>query len=253
MNEGRKPILYLDFETSPIVGWTWKVYDTEIFHIEKDLEVISVAWSWEGEDEVYALSLPDFKGYKPGIMNINDKKLIQAFAEIVRKAEYVVAHNGMGFDFRILRTRLLIHGLDPLHNIREIDTKRWAKKFYFSSNSQNNISRQIKTPMKAETEKHLWETVIITGDPKKWKQMVEYNKRDVVGLKANAHKLAPHVPTLAASKAILCSNPLCGSEYLRRDKLRQSINGWKIQYKCTWCGHYTTAGELYPEKPPLYR
>lgn len=245
----RKPILYLDFETSPIVGWAWRKWDAELFFVECDLQVISVAWSWEWEDEVYAISLPEFKGYKPGIRNINDKLLIKAFAEVARSAEYVVAHNGKGFDFRILRTRLLVHKLNTLPNIREIDTKQWAKRFYFTSNSQDNVSRQLGTPMKAETEKHLWEAVIETGDPNKWKQMIEYNKQDVRGLKANAHRLSPHIVTLASSKKVICKNPLCCSLNIKRDKYWEVVGGWKIQFVCKDCGKYTTAGDVYPEKP----
>lgn len=247
----RKPILYLDFETSPIVGWTWQVHDAEVFYIEQDLQVISVAWSWEGENTVYALSLPEFKGYKPGIRNIDDKELIKAFAEVVAQADYVMAHNGKNYDFRVLRTRMVVHNLDPLHNVRELDTKQWARKFRFSSNSQNNISRQLGTPMKAETEKHLWETVIETGDPKKWKQMIEYNKQDVRGLKANAHRLAPYLPTLTASKRVVCRNDFCKSLNLKRDKYWEVAGGWKIQFVCKDCGKYTTAGEIYPERPHI--
>jgi hypothetical protein len=247
----RKPILYLDFETSAMLVETYRFYEPDVIRIRKDIQIISVSWSWEGEDEIYHMALPDFKGHKAGLENVNDKKLVKSFSDIIAKAEYVVAHNGKGFDFRVWRMRLLVHGLDPMHNVKEIDTKQWAKKFYFSNNKQDNISRQIGTPEKIEHSKGMHYRCYELNDPEAWQENKEYNNRDVEGLKANARKLAPHIPNLVSTKKVICSNPLCHSEFLKRDKYWQVAHGWKIQWVCKSCGRYTTAGEIYPEKPTV--
>lgn len=251
----RKPILFYDLETSPIVGWAWQIWDADIFHVVHDVQIISVAWSWEGEDEIYALSLPDFKGYKPGINNINDYKLVKAFSEILSKAEVVCAQNGKNFDFKLLRTRLLIHGLDPHHDIKETDTKQWAKsKFRFTSNSQDHLARQLGVSRKIETDKNLHYKCIELGDKKYWKAMVDYNKGDVKGLKEIAHKLAPFIPNHVEPSFVfenrdgmICRNLLCLSKSLvRRKKALRKNGGYKIEYKCNDCGLFTTGPLIRP-------
>lgn len=239
--------IYLDFETSPIVGWAWRMWESNLFHIEKDVEIISVAWA-EDDGPIYCVGIDDFKGYKPGIMNINDKQLVEFFAEKFEKADYVVAQNGKGFDFKLWRTRLAVHGLPPHHEPKELDTKQWAKsKFYFTSNSQDHLTRQLGLTRKMETEKHLHEKAI-GGDPKAWAQMKRYNKQDVRGLRETAKRLAPFVTNLPNANVLRgtlmeCTNPFCpepGKGMTRRGP-RQKSNASMVQtYQCKACGKYAT-------------
>lgn len=245
----RKPLLYLDFETSPMIVEVYQFYEPQVIRIRKHIEIISVSWSWEGEDEIYHMALPDFKGHKAGLENVHDKKLVKAFRKVLQNAEYVIAHNGQGFDFRVFRTRLLKNGLDPLHNLRELDTKRWASKFYFANRKQKNISEEIGTPEKLDHSSGMHYRCYELNDPEAWAENKEYNNRDVEGLKANAKKMAPYIPSFTSSKKVICKNELCRSVHLRRDKYWEVASGWKIQFVCKECGKYTTAGEVFKEKP----
>ena len=245
----RKPLLYLDFETSPMLVEVYHFYEPDVIRVREDIKILSVSWSWEGEDEIYHLALPDFKGHKAGLENVDDKKLVKAFSEVMQGAEYVIAHNGMGFDFRVWRMRLLVHGFNPMHNVKEIDTKVWAKKFYFSNNKQDNISRQLGTPAKIEHSKGMHYRCYELNDPEAWAENKEYNNRDVEGLKANAKRMAPYLPTLSASKKVMCKNELCRSTHLSRDKYWEVAGGWRIQFVCRTCGKYTTHSEVYKERP----
>ena len=235
-------ILYLDFETTPIVGWTWRAWEGDMFHIMRDVQIMSVAWSWDDEDEVYCLSLPEFPGYKPGIMNVNDKRLVQAFVPIFDRADAVVAQNGKNFDFKVWRTRLLVHGLSPAPNLVELDTKQWANKFRFSRNSLDNMSRQLGGTRKMKTRKDLHYDCLELNDAEAWKENNEYNKVDVLVLKENAKKMAPHVPILSnfhSGVEIACRNPLCGSKFLRRNGIRKVTGGHKVEFICKKCFGYT--------------
>lgn len=245
----RKPTIYFDFETTPMLVETYSFYDSQVIRIREHIKIMSVSWSWEGEDDIYHLALPDFKGHKAGLQNVNDYKLVKAFSEILMKADSAYAHNGNGFDFKVWRTRLLKHGLDPMHNLKEYDTKKWAKKFYFANNKQDNISDELGTQRKLEHSKNMHYRCYELNDPKAWSENKKYNNWDVKGLKENAHKIAPHVPTLSTTGLIVCKNPLCESSNLKRDKYWQVMKGWKIQFVCKDCGKYTTAGDTYPEKP----
>lgn len=241
-------ILYLDFETSPIVGWAWRKWEADLFHIEQDVKIITVAWA-VNDGPIYCMGVDDFKGYKPGIRHLDDRKLVEFFASKFADADYVVAQNGKGFDFKLWRTRLLIHGLTPHHEPFELDTKQWAKsRFYFTSNSQDNISRQLGTTPKMETEKHLHLKCIEHGDPKAWKQMKRYNKQDVQGLRDNAKRIAPHVTNLPNANVLNgtkmgCTNPFCkepGREMQMRGPRQRSKTGKVQTYQCMACGKYAT-------------
>lgn len=235
--------LFLDFETSPIVGCSWVSYDADLFHIIRDVQIISVAWSWGGDDEVFCISLPEFKGYKPGWLNVDDRKLVKSFIPIFNRAKAVVAHNGKGFDFRLWRTRLIVHGFTPPPHIIEIDTKSWAKSnFRFTSNSQDGISRQLGTPRKIETEKNLHYKCIELGDPRAWHDMCEYNKGDIVGMKANAMRLAPFVKNAPNANGLMgtslnCRNPMCASPDVKLLEPRfVPSGGMRNTYVCKKCG-----------------
>lgn len=242
--------LYFDFETTPVVGWGWQLWNKNgpaFFHIMQDVQIMSVAWTWDNDPKIYCMSLPDFKGYKPGIFNVNDKKLVQAFMEIFEKADYVVAQNGFGFDFTLWRTRLMIHKLKPHHEPKELDPKRWASKFKLTSKSQDNISRQLGTTMKMETGKKLHYRCLELGDSRAWKENNDYNKQDVKGLRENAIRMAPYIPNLPNANVLRgtpmgCTNSFCPDpgRPMKRSKQRPTTTGVKIQYQCPSCGHYAT-------------
>lgn len=239
--------LYLDFETSPIVGWAWRKWEADLFFIERDVQIITVAWAVD-DGPIYCMGVDDFPGYKPGIRNLNDKKLVEFFMPHIEKADYVVAQNGFGFDFKLWRTRLIVHGMQPHHEPKEMDTKRWAKsKFYFTSNSQDNLTRQLGATPKMETEKHLHEKCIEAGDPRAWKQMKRYNKQDVRGLREIAKRLAPFITNTPNANVVRetvmdCPNPLCPdpTRMIFRG-VRMKTNLSKVRrLQCQACGKWAS-------------
>lgn len=216
-----------------------------MFYIMKDLQIISVAWC-ENDGPIYCVGVDDFKGYKPGIMNLDDRKLVEFFVPKIEKADYVVAQNGKGFDFKVWRTRLVVHNLTPHHEPKELDTKQWAKsKFYFASNSQNNMARELGTSQKVETDKKLHEKCIELGDKKYWDQMKRYNKGDVKGLRQIAKRLAPFVTNLpnanvARNTVMSCTNDFCpgGGKMVKRGERVRSRLGKVQTYSCNVCGKH---------------
>lgn len=242
--------LYLDFETSPIVGWGWQLWNKSgpaFFHIEQDVQIISVAWA-EDDGPVQCVGVDDFKGYRPGIRNLNDKKLVEFFAPKFEKADYVVAHNGNGFDFKLWRTRLIVHGKPPHHEPKALDTKQWANRFMFTSKSQDGISRQLKTPRKVEKSPELHHKCIELGLPRYWKEMKYYNKGDVVGLRENAKRLAPFVAAAPNANVhhktrMNCTNLFCKGprdQMIMRGPRPRSKTGEVQTYQCKSCGKYAT-------------
>jgi len=238
-----RKLLYLDYESTPIVGWAWQFYDAEIFHVMQDVQIMSVAWGWEGEDEVYYMDLTDFK-HKKGIFGVNDRQLIKAFLPILNQAEAIIAHNGKNFDFKLFRARLIVHGFQPHRNIKELDTKIWGRTAKFTNNKLDTIARQTGVQRKLATRKNLHYDCIELNDPEAWKENREYNIQDVVVLKQVAHKLAPFIVSGIPNAndvygtTMNCKNPLCNSANLRNNGSRTVVGGHKVEYVCKDCGHY---------------
>ena len=57
-------ILLYDIEVSYTVGAVWGLYEQNVAHVLREPYILTVAWKWLGEKQVYVKSLPDFKLYK---------------------------------------------------------------------------------------------------------------------------------------------------------------------------------------------
>lgn len=242
--------LYFDFETSYIVGGGWQMYNKgpAFYHVFKDVEIISVAYCVD-DGPIYCVGVDDFKGHKAGWYNLNDRKLVEFFVPKIEEADYVVAQNGKGFDFKVWRTRLAVHNLAPHHEPKELDTKSWAKsKFRFTDNRQDTITRQLGLTTKRDHEKKLHVKCIEENDPRAWKEMKLYNKQDVQGLREMAKRMAPFVTNTPNANVLRgtsmgCPNPLCPdpARGMNRRGPRQKSNMSLVQsYQCKACGKYAT-------------
>src|SRR5882724_11852296 len=72
--------------------------------------VISVCWQWLGESKIHSVSVlddPSRFSRDPG----DDTYVLREFAKVLAQADVIVAHNGDAFDYRYLKTRMLIKGL----------------------------------------------------------------------------------------------------------------------------------------------
>src|SRR5678809_1195275 len=113
-NKGK---LYLDTETGPNIVYSWRIgYNINLSpeNIIREREMICIAWKWENEDTVYAQHW-DYKDKQ------RDKKLLKDFSKIYSQASEIVVQNGIEFDLKWLRTRILINKLPPLPHIKVYD------------------------------------------------------------------------------------------------------------------------------------
>lgn len=128
--------LYLDLETSPNIVWTYQIgYKLSINHdqIIKERCIICACWKWEDEDKVHSIV---WKGWG------EDKHIVKKMAELIDKADEVIAHNGDRFDIKWLRTRALLNDVRFPIEIKSIDTlKRVRSKFLFNSNRLDYLSK----------------------------------------------------------------------------------------------------------------
>lgn len=114
--------LFADLETSPNIVLAFSAgYNLTINHdaIIQERKVICIGYKWEGERDVTVLRWS---------RDQDDRQLLIDFFKVAEKADEIVAHFGNNFDIPWLRTRCLIHHLDPVPLYKTIDTKALASK-----------------------------------------------------------------------------------------------------------------------------
>ena len=62
----KKPrILVYDIETTPIRGWAWRPYKTDLFNVDQDSYVLCYAYKWLGNKTINYVGLNQKPGYDP--------------------------------------------------------------------------------------------------------------------------------------------------------------------------------------------
>lgn len=234
-------ILLFDIETSPATALVWggRKYEVDILKFVKNWEVMSVAWKYLGEKKTYCLTAPECGGK-------DDKRLVREIHKLLTSADIVVGHNAISFDIKKIRARAVFHGMEPIHELSVIDTKRVAKShFGFDSNSLDDLGEYLKVGRKMKHEGlELW-LKCMKGDKKAWANLKSYNKQDVELLEKVYLKLRPSIPN-HPSVALLRDHgpgcPHCGSEDITRNGTRVRFKTIAQRWVChSCCATFLTA------------
>ena len=246
MGKSGPRILLLDIETMPDLEEALKVFSSLSHYPGLTLKasinsIICFGFKWFGEGRSQVLSAWDFKSWRK---NINDDKaLIEAAYEIIKKADVVVTHNGKKFDWKFIQTRLLKHKLPPLPPLIHIDTCAEAKKHLLVFNNRlNTLSKFLSTPQKLENGG--WELWVEVANRNKAaiKLMEKYCRRDVDALEGVFQKLRPLVKLPNARlfyDSIVC--PICGSPKLQARGFRVQKTKRCRRFQCQACGAWSSA------------
>jgi hypothetical protein len=226
-----KTLLY-DLETSPLISYTWGIYEQNVIKIKEQAHILSFAYKWLGDKSVKAYSLPDFKGDK--------KKLVEKLHELFDEADVIIAHNGNHFDNKVANREFVRFNLTPPSPYKTIDTLSVARsKFKFQSNHLNDLGEFLGVGKKVETGGFgLW-LACMNNEEWAWKKMVKYNKQDVALLEAVYLKLRPYManhPELVSSPKKIC--PMCGSDKLHSRGWSFTTAFMKKRYRCQGCGKW---------------
>ena len=229
--------LYLDIETAPMVSFLW---DLKADYVNPDMVIqhsylLTWAAKWAGDDRIVAKRLTGREA-KDG----DDKRIAAALADLIRQADVIVAHNGDRFDLPKLNARIAVHGLDPLGNVRTIDTlKKSRQAFKFASNRLDELAKALGLEVKNDTTFDLWRRCM-AGDVPALKELDAYCRQDVVVLEAVFEALRPHVkglPRLVDAGQFgqrVC--PSCGSSELVRDGVHRTDASTFKRFRCSGCG-----------------
>ena len=235
----RMKILIYDIETSLQPVAVFGLQDNDYIshdNILGERHLISMCWKWLGEKTVHSVSLLDDP--KRFAKDPHDDYYVTKVAhEIMSQADCIVAHYGDQFDKKYIDTRILFHGLDPLPPIASIDTKKVASaRFRFNSNKLDYIGMYLGLGRKIKTDPGLWLDVL-KGSKSAIRQMVTYNKQDVILLEKVFKKLQPYMPNHINRELfgeVGC--PRCGSKKVQSRGTHKAITKIYQRFQCQSCG-----------------
>lgn len=228
---GGPRVLLIDIETSPMLVYTWGLWDQNIGinQIVEPTRMLCFAAKWLGDPETYFYS--EAKHGRAGMV---------AFAwELLNDADVVVHYYGSRFDVPHLNREFLAEGLTPPSPYRQVDLKMAvSKRFKFPSNKLQFVSQALGFSGKEDTGGfNLWRGCM-DGDAKAWKTMEKYNRRDVTLLEDVYEALLPWIPGLPHRH--LYENgggcPACGHHDVQLDGVYHTALSSYSRYVCGACG-----------------
>jgi DNA polymerase elongation subunit (family B) len=238
---GRKAkVLILDYEVSEVVATTYDVYRGPSRRILKNPQIIAVAWKFRGESKIHSRILPDYKGYKVGLMNLDDRKLCEEVYDVMKEADVIVGHNIKKFDLTVARTRFFEHGFKPTKEWGVEDTLQilWSQ-FKLPRNTLDEACKFVGIKGKGKQRHSDFVDGCYDGEMKDWKGMQKYNINDVEITEAFYEKIGPWNPrgvnyNLYARQGNAC--PFCGMNKALRNGARWNKTNLRQRYECQSCG-----------------
>ena len=232
----RQKILFFDIESAPMLAYIWQA-KTEYVNpgaITHETFLLTWAAKWADDDTILwgRLTGPEAKQQ-------DDRRIVAKLADLVRKADIVVAHNGDRFDLPKLNTRLALQQGDPLGNVRSIDTLKLARTaFRFASNRLDYLAQSLGVGAKLHTTFDLWKRSY-AGEVAALKEMDTYCRQDVVVLEAVFHAIIPYVKSLPrmvdAGQYGQRVCPSCGSSGLQPAGVHRTNASTYAKFRCDRC------------------
>lgn len=234
-------ILYFDLETTPIMGYAWRTYKTNLFSIEKESSLL--AFSWKIND-----GLVQVLSRRTHTEKQMTKKLWQLFDE----ADVICAHNGDNFDIKFSNKLFIRHGHRPPSPYKKVDTLKMARRYFrFDSNKLDDLSKFMLGEEKIHTSAQLWKDCM-AGQKNALIEMERYCKHDVVLLSRLYSELrAWHTghPNYNVYNGTTHQCPVCGSDCQRRGTQHTRVGVYqRYQCKNKNCGAWSQGEKVATEK-----
>lgn len=231
--------LLVDIETSPLLVYTWGIYDQNIGlnQIVEDWSVLAYCAKWLDTKKLIYADNRKAKNVR------DDKQLLKGIWKLLDQADVVITQNGVEFDSKKLNARFAIQGMKPPSSYKHIDTRKIAKKhFKFTSNKLEYFTDVLGTKYKKLKHdkfpgQELWNECL-KKNPEAWKEMEVYNKYDVLSLEEVYRKLIPwdnavNFNVYRDDETSVCT---CGSTKFTKNGYFYSSTGKYQRYSCANCG-----------------
>lgn len=228
-------IVVFDLETSPLLGYAWGTYQTDIIHLKEDWFLLSYAYQWYGKNKVVTKGLIDCKN------PIEDRELIDDLWHVLDKADIVIGHNIDAFDIKKINARFLFWGYNSPSHYRTVDTLKVHKKAF--KDTRNSLDYICQRHGIGQKVKHpgfdLWLRCMDKNlDTQAWRLMKKYNAHDVRINTELYKKLLPWIdthPNLSTFHNELCC-PNCASYEIGSDGIRFAQGTKYRRMVCKGCG-----------------
>lgn len=232
-------IVLWDIETTHNLVAVFKLFGEDYIphdNILQERYIVCAAWKTLGEKKVHAVSvLDDRRRFKKD--PDDDYHVVKTLHEMLSGADVIVAHNGDQYDIKFTEGRMIYHGLPPLPPVVKIDTLKEARnRFLLNSNRLDYLSKFLGGKGKKDTPKGLW-LKVLSHDVAAIKEMVDYNKQDVLELEFVFNKLAPYMASHVNRHLFGETGcPRCGSTHVQSRGTHKSLTQVYQRYCCTVCG-----------------
>lgn len=227
-------VLIYDLETSPNIGYFWKMWKENIGW-NQVIEVGTViTWSakWLGDDKVMSMS-EYFDGTIP---------MLQGLHDLMNEADVIVAYNGNRFDRPVMNAAFVLADFEPPAPSKQVDMYVVVKnQFRFLSNRMDAVAQELGLELKTDTGGFdLWSRCM-DGDEEAWKEMLIYNEQDVRVLEQIYTKLLawipnhPHSALYAGPDNGKRTCPTCGSSHVQSRGTAKTSTMVYRRYQCMDC------------------
>jgi len=238
MKNNKVRILTIDIETSPIISYTWGIFDQNIGlnQIIQDWHLLSFAAKFKDEKKLH------YKDQRNAKDITNDKPLLEEIWKLLDKADIVIGQNVKSFDIKKINARFITHGMKPPSSYKQIDTLLIARrKFGMTSNKLEHLSKVLCKKKKSAHKKfagfELWKECL-KGNKAAWREMEMYNKADVEATEELYLKLQPFDNSFNPNLYTDTLNTVCacGSKNFVRNGHTYTSTGKFQRLTCKSCG-----------------
>jgi len=231
-------ILTFDIETIPALVWQFSPRDqwTAPEKVEEEGYLASFAAKWYDQKQTEFYST--FEHGKDAVL--------ENLWRLLDQADIVVGYNSDRFDIKRVRTELLRAGFGPFSPPKSVDLiKTIRSQFDFPYKRLDYVAQALGCGGKATHQGFtLWRDCA-HNDPKAWKTMERYNRRDVVITERVYDRIRGYIPNhpnlglFQGSETRVCPN--CGNSEFRDAGTNRTAQTNYAQYQCRKCGKHVRA------------
>lgn len=244
-------ICYLDIEKSFNISGHWGAFKQNIFQSSKFREshILSYCYAFNDDKEIKGsvLNAKELQeDFIKTVLSENphttiDELLVLELWSLFNNSDVIVAYNGRGFDVKEVNARFLQYGLPNPAPYKVIDPLQIVKeKFRLPFKSLKYVAEFLGVEQKLENEGNkLWKKASV-GDEQALKDMLEYNKGDIVTLREVYKRLQGWSNngtnlSLYSEHGALCPN--CSSDKIEPLDGKYSYTAQRKYsvYRCTNC------------------
>jgi uncharacterized protein YprB with RNaseH-like and TPR domain len=226
--------LFLDIETTPILAYTWGLWDQNISigQIVKPTEMLCFGARWGDKKKVVFKSLH----------HDGKEEMLKELHSLMHEADVMVGWNSTGFDHKHINREFLENGLLPPSPTKDLDLMSVTKaNFRFPSNKLDYVAQALGVGSKVKHSGFSLWLDCMAGDEKAWVEMKKYQIQDVNLLLDVYDKLQPWInahPNRALHDGVEegCTN--CASYALIPSGEVTNSTATYQRYQCMDCGKW---------------